>query len=1045
MRKITLLLTMVFVAVLFSTNNLVANSQKGTMVDVSDIQTLRAQEADGTTVYVLTGEAILTYQQSYRNKKWIQDETAGIEIDDNDGIITTVYSIGDGITGIQGTLNLYNNKMQFIPVEDPGEPTSTDNEPLIVEKTLTDLTADDQGRLVLVTDLSFDAAHHGDDFATGQNYDVSDLSGDGVFRTEFYEVEYIGAPIPTEVIDVVAIVHVYNETIQITPRSFADMGITDMHSVYALRNQEADGTTEYTLTNEVFLTYQQSFRGQKYIEDATAGILIDDNGGTITTEYAIYDGITGITGTLTSYGNMLQFVPVADPGAATSQDNEIIPPVLSLEDFNENFMDYQARLVTIENIEFDVEVDATFANGTVYNLADITDPAITGEFRTTFYDVDYIGDLVPAGPVLITGLPNSTNDGDFITSRNWTDIEALTAYSVTFEVIDEAAAPIADAEITFLGETHPAGTYLFEDVTVGTHPYEVFKDGYLIAEGDVAVVDENVTQTVVMVEIDDNLVTVFPWTEDFDENVIPPATWEEYILGEGGWITVERGTGYAAHHNFTDEGSIADSWLVTPQISVPVEERMFLKFSENNAYMNYYGYSGVHISTSSGNPELGNYVEVYESNTPIADYTEKYIDLSAYAGQIIYIAFVYQGEFAHQWWIDDVSIEESQAVEVSTLAELRALGEDIPALYTGEATIVAMDGYRNRKFLQDETAAIMIDDYDGIITTEYDLYDVISNVSGEINIYNEMLQFVPDQDTDPATENNPVEPVIFLIDEVTSDDQAKLIKLENVSFVDITEGQLFENGTNYTITDGVNEFVLRTDFWNVDYIETEIPHNQLSITGVIIQYNEDFQIVPRFAADIEDYVSEFVAVVSTDPANGEENVSIDTDIVVTFDRNVIESDGFGDISVDYSEGSVDFTTNLTDNVLTITPNAELNYNIEYTVVIPVDAVADAEDEMLVMENEYTFSFITEQETSIDEIETASISVFPNPAKERFTVESSELITNIRIISITGQVIKNIELNSLQTEISVDDILSGIYLIQVETENQTITERIQILR
>ncbi|MFO8066250.1 MAG: DUF5689 domain-containing protein [Bacteroidales bacterium] len=1044
MKKITFLLLTIFVASFFGATSSQANSPKEVAVEVSSIEDLRLGETDGT-VYLLTSEAILTYQQSFRNKKWIQDETAGIEIDDDDGIITTVYELGDGITGIEGTLNFYNNNYQFVPVSDPGAPTSSGNEPTIVERTLTDITAADQGRLVVVSGLLFDASHHGSVFETGTNYTVSDASGDGVFRTNFYDADYIGAPIPEQELSVIAIVLMNNDTKQITPRFISDMGITDMHNIETLRNQEVDGVTEYTLTNEAILTFQQSYRNQKFIEDETAGILIDDSDGIITSEYAVYDGITGITGILTSYGNMLQFVPVEDPGAASSVDNEIIPPVLSLNDFNENFMDYQARLVSIENIEFSVEPDALFDTGTIYDLVDIVDTEITGSFRTSFYDVDYIGDLVPVGPVLITGLPNSTNDGNFITARDWNDIEALNVYSVTFEVIDESSTPIEDAIITFLGETHPAGTYLFEDVPVGTHPYIVEKDGYFVAEGDVVVTDQNVVQEVVMVEIDENLVTEFPWTEGFDENLIPPTTWQHYALGGGEWVTVARDDGYAAHHNYTDEGSVADSWLVTPQLSIPAEGRMLLKFSENNAYMSYYGYSGVHISTASGNPEMGDFVEVYESSASIADYTEKYIDLSAYAGQIIYIAFVYQGEFAHQWWIDDVTVEESQVVEVGTLAELRALGEDIPALYTGNATIVAMDGYRNRKFLQDETAAIMIDDVDEIITTEYELYDVISNVSGEINIYNELYQFVPDQNTDPATENNPVEPVTFLLSEVTPDDQAKLIKFENVSFVDITEGQLFENGTNYTITDGENNFVLRTDFWNVDYIDTEIPHNQLSITGVIIQYNEDLQLVPRFADDIEDYVSEFVSIVSTDPANGEEDVTIDTDIVVTFDRNVVTSQGFGDISVDCSEGSVDFTTDLTDNILTIIPDADLNYNTEYTVTIPADAVADTEDETLVMESEYTFSFTTEQETSIDEIASINVSVYPNPAKERFTIESGELINNIRIISVTGQIIKNIELNSQQAEINVSDILTGIYLIQIETKDQTITKRIQILR
>lgn len=853
MKKITFLLLTIFVASFFGATSSQANSPKEVLVEVQTIGELRAGETDGT-VYLLTGEAILTYQQSFRNKKWIQDETAGIEIDDNEGIITTVYEIGDGITGIEGTLNFYNNNYQFVPVSDPGAPSSSGNEPTIVERTLTDITAADQGRLVVVSGLLFDASHHGTVFETGTNYTVSDPSGDGVLRTNFYDADYIGAPIPEQELSVIAIVHMFNDTKQITPRFISDMGITDMHNIETLRNQEVDGVTEYTLTNEAVLTFQQSYRNQKFIEDETAGILIDDNSGIITTAYSVYDGITGIKGTLSTYGNMLQFVPVEDPGAATSVDNEIIPPVLSLNDFNENFMDYQARLVSIENIEFNVVAGTEFANGTAYEMVDIIDTEITGSFRTSFYNVDYIGDLVPAGPVLITGLPNSTNDGNFITARNWNDIEALTLYSVTFDVTDEADAPIADAEITFLGETHAPGTYLFEDVPVGTHQYQVYKDGYHLSEGDVTVIDENITHHVVLVEIDADIVTEFPWTEDFEAD---PLTWNHFAYGEGGWeqSTSANSGDYAAYHNFTTLP--ADSWLITPQISVPAEGIMLLKFFENNGFMPDYGYSGVLISTASGNPEHGDFVEVYESAEAFTNYTEKSINLADYAGQVIYIAFVYQGENGHRWYIDDVSVEAApETTEVNDLATLREQDTgDLVYRVTGEVILTHQNGNRNQKYFQDETAAILIDDPDGIIATEYNTYDGITGLTGKLNVYNEMLQFVPTEDPgDAVSTDNTVEPLELTLTDLAPEHQAMLIIVKAVSFDVETDQTVFEPSTSYNIFDATDTGILRTPNANadLDYFDTEIPTTTKDIIGVINQYQTDVQIMPRSLADFID-------------------------------------------------------------------------------------------------------------------------------------------------------------------------------------------------
>ncbi|NOX47964.1 MAG: PKD domain-containing protein [Chlorobi bacterium] len=173
----------------------------------------------------------------------------------------------------------------------------------------------------------------------------------------------------------------------------------------------------YTLSNEVILTYQQSYRNQKYIEDATAAIMIDDNAGTITTTYSLDDGITGITGTLGEYGNMMQFIPLSDPGAATSSGNTITPQTITLNDLITNFEMYEAELVEVMDVSF-TDAGGTFANGTVYPISDGSKALYN--FRTTFYSVDYIGGLIPAVASIVC-LPNSRTDGEYITSRDLAD------------------------------------------------------------------------------------------------------------------------------------------------------------------------------------------------------------------------------------------------------------------------------------------------------------------------------------------------------------------------------------------------------------------------------------------------------------------------------------------------------------------------------------------------------------------------------------------------------------------------------------------------
>jgi len=199
---------------------------------------------------------------------------------------------------------------------------------------------------------------------------------------------------------------VYNIT---TPVAIADLA--------TLRTQAQDGTI-YQLNSEALLTYQQSYRHQKYIQDGTAGILIDDSPGNLSTAYNVGDGITGIIGTLGSYKGMLQFKPSTDAGAATSTGNTITPVLVSAADFVANFENYEGQLVRVDNLTF-VDAGATFTNGTVYTATDPNSDAL--DFRTSFYGVDYIGTTIPTGGRDIVGIANE-RDNPYLTARNAADI-----------------------------------------------------------------------------------------------------------------------------------------------------------------------------------------------------------------------------------------------------------------------------------------------------------------------------------------------------------------------------------------------------------------------------------------------------------------------------------------------------------------------------------------------------------------------------------------------------------------------------------------------
>ncbi|MGB0884009.1 MAG: DUF5689 domain-containing protein [Flavobacteriales bacterium] len=194
--------------------------------------------------------------------------------------------------------------------------------------------------------------------------------------------------------------------------------ITDVADVATLR-ASTEGEL-YQLTGEVVISQINSFRNQKYIQDATGGILIDDPNGIITTSFDIYDGMMNIKGELSSYNGMMQFLPMENVASASSTGNTLTPVVVTIADFNANFNDYESELIRIENAL--VTGGTTFEAGLNYDINDATGAAV---LRTSFYDADYIDEDILAVNANYTGVAIEFNGAAQISPRMQTDIVSL--------------------------------------------------------------------------------------------------------------------------------------------------------------------------------------------------------------------------------------------------------------------------------------------------------------------------------------------------------------------------------------------------------------------------------------------------------------------------------------------------------------------------------------------------------------------------------------------------------------------------------------------
>jgi len=221
---------------------------------------------------------------------------------------------------------------------------------------------------------------------------------------------------------------------------YAPSAVTEVEYIYptlvstiaTLRTMPTGTTNIYKLTTEAILTFQQVSRNQKYIQDATAAIVIDDAAGVITTTYNLYDGITGITGTLGLYSGLLQFTPVVNAAPATSTGNVVVPEVRTMASLTTAD---QAKLIKVMNVTLDTALGTFPATAANINA---TDPTATLVMRT-FPNADYSGTDIPATAVNVTCLVGEYNTTMQISPRFLADFEAaagqLTSPTVTISYV----------------------------------------------------------------------------------------------------------------------------------------------------------------------------------------------------------------------------------------------------------------------------------------------------------------------------------------------------------------------------------------------------------------------------------------------------------------------------------------------------------------------------------------------------------------------------------------------------------------------------------
>ena len=229
------------------------------------------------------------------------------------------------------------------------------------------------------------------------------------------------------------------------------------------------------------------------------------------------------------------------------------------------------------------------------------------------------------------------------------------------------------------------------------------------------------------------------------------------------------------------------------------------------------------------------------------------------------------------------------------------------------------------RYLQDGTAGIAC--Y-GNTLSSIATGDSIT-ATGVLFDFSGLLELSP---TNSFTNHGQVSPNVPLVIPITSAGEAlesQLVTIENVTFVQ--SGNFAAGSSTVQITNGANTLDVRINgTTNID--GSAIPAGPVTITGLMGQFNANYQIVPRSTADIIPYVAPQTEI--NVKINGTTALNNTSYVIGNTANNIItiENSGIANLSVTGTTlsgpNAADFSTNL--NVANVAGLGAENFTLSFT-------------------------------------------------------------------------------------------------------------------
>lgn len=697
------------------------------------------------------------------------------------------------------------------------------------------------------------------------------------------------------------------------------------------------------------------------------------------------------------------------------------------------------------------------------------------------------------------------------------DLPTLSLAGLSNVALNSSATFTATSDVTPLAwyvdgvqQTETGTTFTTTFTTLGNHTVKVSATNAAGTASDSIVV--NVVNA---------SVTTFPWVEDFEANATAsgfgtfPVGWTTYAdnvanysqyaeFGQSwsvydfGWF----GDGSAICMTYTNSTTACDRWLVTPQLVIPATGDFKLKF---DVYGSQYNEKLAVLVSTTGNAKTDFTQTVMPQTTLAAGANTMLFDLSAYAGQSIYIAFRCTTTDGIYTLVDNVTVSADMpaagisytdgmvqgyapmGTNFSFYTMVRNEGTTPMTSYTLTYTVNGTAQTRNVTGINVAPFAYYID----TVTISHPTAEAVTIA---------LTVSAPNGVADPDASDNSGSLSLTVYDPATVAERTTLLDhfttavCPNCPSAHTRLGAVMENIDANRVAWVAHHVGYGTD--NMTLAE------DAANTGVMGFYNGTSTFAPAMLLDrdTENVPGEYngmVGGITTNAATlqnqfsnaiskpafvtvGLENITYDASTrQVSFDVNgMFKSSLTGTINltVYITEDSIMGTqsgaagnyrhdhvlrgvvTSYWGDALTST-NANDTYSKHYTYTLPatwnykkcrliafVNNHSNNVTERKVL-NATKSAFLTAGQVGIEDVKPAiSVKMWPNPVAEMAFVEAESTIRSYSVVNSVGQVVESREnVNASALELNVSNYAAGVYFVSVTTDNGVSTERLSVVK